>query len=164
MGGEAWLIPRGADGGEFRYEVRFLQSIARPLGESTAAARSFAGESAERRMDVLALNTLDKTGADDITDAVNTFLDKWSHGLGCIADDAEVIVASLSSAINTFLVTDTKVAYEARQVRLQQQYEDDHPVTTWLEGYGITEKKAVFARRTDPPGQPGNGEEQAPPT
>jgi hypothetical protein len=159
VGGEAWLIPKGADGGKFKYEVRFLQSIARPLEESTAAARKFAGESAERRMDVLALNTPDKTGADDVTDAVNTFLDKWSHGLGCIADDADVIVAALASSINTFLVTDTKVGYEARQVRLRQQYEDDHPVTTWLEGYGIEGKEVRFERRTDTPGQPGSGEE-----
>ena len=158
MGGEAWLIPKGADGGEFKYEVQFLQSIARPLGESTQSARKLAGESAEKRMEFMALNTLDKTGANDVTDAVDSFLAKWTHGLGLIADDADVIVAALSSAINTFLVTDTKVAYEARQVRLQEQYKDDHPVTTWLEGMGIEGKEVRFKSRMDSP-QPGSGEE-----
>ncbi|MFD7300159.1 hypothetical protein ACFV83_04400 [Streptomyces pharetrae] len=162
MGGEAWLLPRGADGGEFAYEVHFLQSIERPLVESTAAARELAGESAEQRLEFLTLTTLDKTGADDVTDAVDTFIAKWSHGLGCIADDAEVIVAALASAINTFLVTDTKVGYEARQVRLQEQYKDDHPVTTWLEGYGVEGGKQHFQERRDSP-PPGHGEKQAPP-
>ena len=162
MSGESWLIPRGADGGEFKYEVQFLQSIARPLEESTEAARRLAGESAEQRLEFMALNTLEKTGANDVTDAVDTFLDKWSHGLGRIADDADVIVAALASAINTFLVTDTKVGYEARRVRLREQYEDDRPVTTWLEGYGIEGKEQHFTARADS-AAPGHGEEQAPP-
>ncbi|MER6346656.1 hypothetical protein ACWC10_13095 [Streptomyces sp. NPDC001595] len=153
MGGQGWLIPKGADGGDFKYEVQFLQSIARPLEESTKAARDFAGESAERRLELMALNTLDKTGADEVTDAVDSFLAKWSHGLGCIADDADVIVAALASVINTFLVTDTKVAYEARMVELQKQQKGDRPVTSWLEGQGITGKEQQFRSRTQASGE-----------
>ncbi|MFI5683752.1 hypothetical protein [Streptomyces sp. NPDC051636] len=152
-GGQGWLIPKGADGGEFKYEVQFLESIAQPLEESTAAARKLAGDRAEERFEFAALNTLDKTGANDVTDAVNTFLDKWCHGLGCIADDADVIVSALSSTINTFLVTETKVAYEIMMVRLEKEYKDDHPVTTWLEGYGITGKQQQFSERVDSPQQ-----------
>ncbi|CAL9466012.1 hypothetical protein RKD49_005014 [Streptomyces glaucescens] len=158
MSGESWLVPRGADGGDFKYEVQFLQSIARPLEESTEAARKLAGESAEQRLEFMALNTLDKTGASEVTDAVDSFLAKWSHGLGCIADDADVIVAALASVINTFLVTDTKVAYEARMVELQKQQKDDRPVTSWLEGHGITGKEQQFRPRTESTEQGTGGE------
>lgn len=150
MSGQGWLIPKGADGGDFKYEVQFLQSIARPLEESTEAARKLAGDRAQERMDFASLHTLDKTGTADVTDAVDAFLDKWCHGLGCIADDADVIVAALSSTINTFLVTETKVAYDMMMVRLEKEYRDEHPVTTWLEEeHGITGTQRHFGERGD---------------
>ncbi|MEU5520145.1 hypothetical protein ABZ759_05435 [Streptomyces sp. NPDC047860] len=101
---QAWLIPKGADGGEFKWEVQFLQSIARPLEESTSAARKISGERADQRFDNVFQVTEDNTGAGEVTEAVNDFLDKWCHGLGCIADDADVIVTALSATINDFLV------------------------------------------------------------
>ncbi|MFH8709476.1 hypothetical protein [Streptomyces rubrogriseus] len=94
---QGWLIPLGADGGEFKWEVQFLQSIARPLEESTAAARKIAGERAEQMFDDPFQATEDKTGAAEVTEAVGDFLDKWCHGLGCIADDADVTLPKTPS-------------------------------------------------------------------
>ncbi|WP_369193422.1 hypothetical protein [Streptomyces djakartensis] len=147
---QGWLIPRGADGGEFKWEVQFLQSIARPLEESTAAARKISGERAEQRLDNVFQITEDTTGDGEVTQAVNDFLDKWCHGLGCIADDADMIVSALSATINDFLVTETKTKYKAMMLERQQQFEDDHPVTNWLEGHGIAEKRTEFRARMEP--------------
>lgn len=148
---QGWLIPRGADGGEFTWEVQFLQSIAQPLEESTAAARKIAGDRAEQRFDDVFQVTEDTTGAGAVTTAVNDFLDKWCHGLGCIADDADVIVSALSATINDFLVTETRTRYKAMMLERQQQHEDDHPVTTWLEEHGVAaEEKKEFRARLDP--------------
>ncbi|GGV32969.1 hypothetical protein ACIRPR_26415 [Streptomyces griseoflavus] len=143
---QGWLIRRGADGGEFKWEVQFLQSIARPLEESTSAARKISKERAGQFFDDAFQVTEDRTGAGEVTEAVNDFLDKWCHGLGCIADDADMIVAALSATINDFLVTETKNRYKAMMLERQQQYENDHPVTTWLEEHGLAEDGEVQAR------------------
>ncbi|GGP66871.1 hypothetical protein [Streptomyces calvus] len=148
--GQSWLIPRGADGGEFKWEVKFLQSIARPLEESTDAARKIAKERAQAGFDLASLAGEDKTGASEVTGAVNDFLDKWCHGLGCIADDADVIVSALSATINDFLVAETKARYKVMMLERQEQYEKDHPVSTFLEKHGITEERTEFRGRLEP--------------
>ncbi|MGA5316785.1 hypothetical protein ACPCTK_22150 [Streptomyces pseudogriseolus] len=148
-GTQGWLIPKGADGGEFKWEVQFLQSIAQPLEESTAAARKIAEERADAAFDLAALTAENATGADDVTGAVNDFLDKWCHGLGCIADDADVIVSALSATINDFLVTETKTKYQAMMLERQRQFEDDHPVTGFLEDHGIAEERTEFRGRLE---------------
>ncbi|GHH96372.1 hypothetical protein [Streptomyces capillispiralis] len=148
--GQSWLIPRGADGGEFKWEVTFLQSIARPLEESTDAARAISKERAEARFDLASLAGEDRTGASEVTGAVNDFLDKWCHGLGCIADDADVIVSALSATINDFLVAETKARYKVMMLERQEQYKEDHPVSTFLEEHGITEKRTEFRGRLEP--------------
>ncbi|MDT0402321.1 MULTISPECIES: hypothetical protein [Streptomyces] len=149
-GGQGWLIPLGADGGEFTWEVQFLQSIARPLEESTAAARKIAGERAEHALDSPFQVTEDQTGTAEVTEAVEDFLDRWCHGLGCIADDADVIVSALSATINDFLVTETKTRYKAMMLERQQRFEDDHPVTGFLEDHGIAEERKEFRARMEP--------------
>lgn len=143
---QAWLIPKGADGGEFKWEVQFLQSIARPLEESTSVARKISEERADQLFDNAFQVTEENTGAGEVTEAVNDFLDKWCHGLGCIADDADVIVTALSATINDFLVTETKNRYKALMLERQEQFKDDHPVTTFLEEHGLAEKGEVHAR------------------
>ncbi|MCF2131884.1 hypothetical protein L1I79_36500 [Strepomyces sp. STD 3.1] len=155
---QGWLIPLGADGGEFKWEVQFLQSIARPLEESTAAARKIAGERAEHMFDDPFQITEDKTGAAEVTEAAGDFLDKWCHGLGCIADDADVIVSALGATINDFLVTETKTRYKAMMLERQQQFEDDHPFTSFVEGHGIAEKSTEFRGRLEPVDRDGQDE------
>ncbi|MFH9180297.1 hypothetical protein [Streptomyces albogriseolus] len=160
---QGWLIPLGADGGEFKWEVQFLQSIARPLEESTAAARKISKERAGAAFDIASLAGEAKTGANEVTAAVNDFLDKWCHGLGCIADDADVIVTALSATINDFLVTETKARYKAMMLERQQQFEDDHPVTEFLEGHGVAEKRTEFRGRLEPVDRDGGtGPDRAP--
>ncbi|MFD7403819.1 hypothetical protein ACFV7R_14350 [Streptomyces sp. NPDC059866] len=91
-----------------------------------------------------------KTGTEEVSQAVDDFLDKWCHGLGCIAEDADVIVSALSATINDFLVTETKVKYDLMMVQRQKQFEEDHPVTSWLEDQGIGDERTVFRDRIDP--------------
>lgn len=158
-GGQGWLIPRGADGGEFKYEVQFLQSIAKPLGESTKAAREIAGERAKATFKTLGFE--EKTGTTDVTDAVNDFFDKWCHGLGCIADDADVIVSALTATINDFLLAETKARYQVMMLERQKQYEKDHPVSTWLEGHGISGEQKAFRGRLEPTDSNGQAQGQA---
>lgn len=145
-GTQGWLIPKGADGGEFKWEVKFLQSIARPLEESTSVARKISEERADQFFNDAFQVTEANTGAGEVTEAANDFLDKWCHGLGCIADDADMIVAALSATINDFLVTETRTRYKAMMLERQEQFEDDHPVTTWLEEHGLAEDGEVRAR------------------
>ncbi|MGA5114868.1 hypothetical protein [Streptomyces pseudogriseolus] len=157
-GTQGWLIPMGADGGEFKWEVQFLQSIAQPLEEATAAARKIAEERADAAFDLAALT------AENATGAVNDFLDKWCHGLGCIADDADVIVTALSATINDFLVTETKAKYQVMMLERQQQFENDHPVTGFLEDHGIAEERTEFRGRLEPVDRDGGtpGPDRAP--
>ncbi|BFO15816.1 hypothetical protein SHKM778_22040 [Streptomyces sp. KM77-8] len=150
-GVQGWLIPKGADGGEFKWEVRFLQSIARPLEESTSAARKIAGERAEHALYHPFQITVDQIGTAEVTEAVDDFLDKWCHGLGCIADDADMIVSALTATINDFLVTETRTRYKAMMLERQRQFEDDHPVTGFLEDHGIAEEeRKEFRARLEP--------------
>ncbi|MFF6993485.1 hypothetical protein ACFY93_00765 [Streptomyces sp. NPDC008313] len=151
---QSWLIPKGADGGEFKYQVALLKSIATPLDESMTAARDICEERGKAKFTIH--GTLDKSGAPDVTDAVNGFLDKWCHGLGTIVDDADVIVSALRTTINDFLATGTEVAYKILMDERLQQFKDDHPVTTWLEDQGITGEQQRIMRRVDHSGQDQN--------
>ncbi|MGW3728989.1 hypothetical protein [Streptomyces sp. NPDC000851] len=148
--GQSWLIPLGADGGDFKWEVQFLRSIARPLAESTDVARKIAKQQAEEQFDFAGMTEVAKTGTEEVSQAVDDFLDKWCHGLGCIAEDADVIVSALSATINDFLVTETKVKYDLMMVQRQKQFEEDHPFTSWLEDQGIGGERTQFRGRIDP--------------
>jgi hypothetical protein len=37
-------------------------------------------------------------GHERLSDAVQTFLDKWSHGIGCLIEDAETLATMLTDA------------------------------------------------------------------
>jgi len=141
-GKQSWLIPKGADGGEFKYQIEALKAIATPVDDAMKAAREIGEERAKAQFKTLAIT--EKTGADDVTEAVNHFLDKWCHGLSTIVEDADVIVTALTAAINDFLVADTKVGYEILMAGREEQYKADHPVSTWLENHGITGKQEHF--------------------
>lgn len=147
---QGWLIRKGADGGEFKWQVQFLKSITRPLEESTEAARKIAKQQAEEQFDFQGMADVHKTGTDDVTLAVDDFLEKWCHGLGCIADDADVIVSALSATINDFLATETKVAYEMMMVGRLKEFEADHPVSNWLEDHGVSGESSEFRSRIKP--------------
>ncbi|MFD7710618.1 hypothetical protein ACFV6E_11925 [Streptomyces sp. NPDC059785] len=133
---QGWLIPKGADGGEFKYQVAYLKSIAGPLDDSMEAARKIREERSKAALK--SLTTFEKSGSGTVTEAVHGFLDKWCHGLGVIVDDSELITGALHASINDFLATDTEVAYKAMMAERQKKYEDEHPVSTWLEEHGVT--------------------------
>jgi hypothetical protein len=42
------------------------------------------------------------TGHEGVTGSVQTFLDKWSHGIGCLIEDAETLATMLTDAGTTY--------------------------------------------------------------
>jgi hypothetical protein len=49
-------------------------------------------------------------GHDQLTDTVQTFFDKWSHGLGCLVEDAETLATILTDAGTTYGQVESAVA------------------------------------------------------
>ena len=50
------------------------------------------------------------TGADAAQQAVGDFLDRWSHGMGLVAEDAEKLVAMLLQAADAYDAVDRGIA------------------------------------------------------
>ena len=49
-------------------------------------------------------------GHEGLSDSVQTFLDKWSHGIGCLIEDAEKLATMLTDAGTTYGQVETSIA------------------------------------------------------
>lgn len=136
---QSWLIPVGADGGEFRMEVRFLRSIITPLREAVSDAKEIRDGSWDDELALLADTAKAAGGSEEISQAVDHFMGKWGHGLKAISDEAGTIADNLQATVNDFLATETKAAYDMLMARREREAEAaGGPVTSFVNDH-ITE-------------------------
>lgn len=73
-----------------------LRSAGRQLRAAVEVARDVRHEGG-----TLAVLVTD-AGHERLADAVQTFFDKWSHGIGCLIEDAEKLATMLTDAGTTY--------------------------------------------------------------
>jgi len=49
-------------------------------------------------------------GHERLSDTVQTFVDKWSHGIGCLIEDAETLATMLTDAGTTYGQVESAIA------------------------------------------------------
>ncbi len=81
-----------------------LQATGRRLQAAVEVARDV-----RREHGALAVLASD-AGHDRLSAAVQTFLDRWSHGIGCLIEDADTLAAMLTDAGTTSGRVETFIA------------------------------------------------------
>ena len=81
-----------------------LRSTGRQLRAAVEVAHDVRHESA--RLTVLVADA----GHERLTDTVQTFFDKWSHGIGCLIEDAETLATMLADAGTTYGQVESAIA------------------------------------------------------
>ncbi len=74
--------------------LRDAIGVARQVGEFRGTLTALAGDS----------------GHAGLTEAVCTFLDTWSHGLGCLVEDAETLATMLADAGTVYAEVEATIA------------------------------------------------------
>ena len=82
----------------------FLRSTGRQLRAAVEVAHDVRHESA--RLTVLVADA----GHERLSDAVQTFLDTWSHGIGCLIEDADKLATMLTEAGTTYGQVESSIA------------------------------------------------------
>ena len=49
-------------------------------------------------------------GHDQVSESVQTFLDKWAHGIGCLIEDADTLASMLTDAGTAYGEVETAIA------------------------------------------------------
>jgi hypothetical protein len=81
-----------------------LRSAGRQLRAAVEVAHDVRHEGA-----TLAVLVAD-AGHERLSDAVETFLDKWSHGIGCLIEDAERLATMLTEAGTAYGQVESSIA------------------------------------------------------
>ena len=81
-----------------------LRSTGRQLRAAVEVAHDVRHESA--RLTVLVADA----GHERLSDAVQTFLDKWAHGIGCLIEDADRLATMLTEAGTTYGQVESSIA------------------------------------------------------
>ena len=81
-----------------------LRSTGRQLRAAVEVARDVRHEG-----DTLAVLVAD-AGHERLSDAVQTFLDKWVHGIGCLIEDADKLATMLTEAGTTYGQVESSIA------------------------------------------------------
>lgn len=81
-----------------------LRSTGRQLRAAVEVAHDVRHESA--RLTVLVADA----GHERLGDAVQTFLDRWSHGIGCLIEDADKLATMLTDAGTTYRRVESSIA------------------------------------------------------
>ena len=81
-----------------------LQVTGRRLRAAVEVARDVRGERG-----ALAAMVTD-AGHDRVTESVQTFLDKWAHGIGCLIEDADTLASMLTEAGTVYGSVETSIA------------------------------------------------------
>ena len=87
-----------------RVDPAVLRSTGRQLRAAVEVAHDVRHESA--KLTVLVADA----GHERLSAAVQTFLDKWSHGIGCLIEDAETLAAMLSDAGTSYGDVESSIA------------------------------------------------------
>jgi hypothetical protein len=77
------------------------------LHDAVAVARVVAG----RRSELTGLAA--DSGHPALSDAVETFLSRWAHGLGCLMDDADRLASMLADAGRIYVEVETAIVAAA---------------------------------------------------
>ena len=77
------------------------------LHDAVAVARVVTG----RRGELTGL--AEDAGHPALSDAVETFLSRWAHGLGCLMDDADRLASMLADAGRVYVDVETSIAAAA---------------------------------------------------
>jgi DNA gyrase inhibitor GyrI len=91
--------------------VSFLKvdpAVLRATGQRLSAAVEVARDVRREGGTVAVLVT--DAGHEQLTDTVQTFFDKWSHGIGCLIEDAETLATMLTDAGTTYGQVESAVA------------------------------------------------------
>ena len=81
-----------------------LQVTGRRLRAAVEVARDVRGERS-------ALGALvADAGHDQLSESVQTFLDKWAHGIGCLIEDADTLASMLTEAGTVYGSVETSIA------------------------------------------------------
>ena len=88
-------------------DPRLLQLTGARLRDAVAVATEVAAE--KRTLAVLA----DDAGHAGLTEALQTFLSKWAHGLGCLVEDAETLATMLADSGAVYVDVETAIASAA---------------------------------------------------
>ena len=83
-------------------------AVLRATGRRLSAAVEVARD-VRREGGTLAVLVTD-AGHERLTDTVQTFFDKWSHGIGCLIEDAETLATMLTDAGTTYGEVESAVA------------------------------------------------------
>jgi hypothetical protein len=81
-----------------------LQATGRRLRAAVEVARDVRREHSS--LVVLATDA----GHDRLSGTVQTFLEKWAHGIGCLIEDADTLAAMLTDAGTTYRRVETSIA------------------------------------------------------
>ena len=81
-----------------------LRSTGRQLRAAVEVAHDVRHESA--RLTVLVADA----GHERLSDTVQTFFDTWSHGIGCLIEDAETLATMLTDAGTTYSQVESAIA------------------------------------------------------
>ena len=77
-------------------------------GRRLRAAVEVAREVRSQRSTLTAMVT--DAGHDELAESVRTFLDRWSHGIGCLVDDAETLARMLADAGTAYGRVETAIS------------------------------------------------------
>ncbi len=81
-----------------------LRSTGRRLRDAVEVAHEVRGEG--RALAGLVTDA----GHERFSDAVQTFMNKWSHGIGCLIEDAETLATMLSDAGTAYAGVEASIA------------------------------------------------------
>jgi hypothetical protein len=81
-----------------------LRSTGRQLRAAVEVAHDVRHESA--RLTVLAADA----GHERLSDTVQTFFDRWAHGIGCLIEDAQTLATMLTDAGTTYGQVESAIA------------------------------------------------------
>ena len=83
-------------------------AVLRATGRQILAAIEVARDVGEERSALTGLVT--DAGHDQLSESVQTFLDKWAHGIGCLIEDAETLATMLTDAGTTYGQVESAIA------------------------------------------------------
>jgi hypothetical protein len=83
-------------------------AVLRATGRRLRAAVEIARDVRHERGSLAVLVT--DAGHERLSDTVQTFFDKWSHGIGCLIEDAETLAAMLTDAGTTYGSVESSIA------------------------------------------------------
>ncbi|MCZ2525920.1 hypothetical protein [Streptomyces sp. HB2AG] len=120
----------GGGGGQFSVEVAYLKSIIRPLRGAMHAGRQVSEHPEQLREGLL------QTGSGKFAVACERFIGAWEHGMGLLADDAEMIADRLQETVDAYTEAEEQLAEGFRPgvaAAASGGTGGSGPVTSWVQ-------------------------------